>query len=145
MKIAFLKGTKIFDRLIKLWTWSSYSHCEYVFSDNITIGTDLNFPLNVKNKGILQYTSKWEIIEVRMTPEQEKIVRDFVNLQVGKGYDWKGIWLSQFLPLKKENPDKWFCSELCAAGLQKAGLLDCINPCRISPGKLYKLLKSLSV
>lgn len=141
MKIAFLKGTGIFDRLIRLWTWSSYSHCEFIFSDNISIGTDLNTPFNVKVKGHLKYTSNWDFVDVKLTPEQEKLVRDFTNLQVGKGYDWKGIWFSQFLPFKAENPEKWFCSELCTSGLQKAGLLSGLKPCTINPGKLYKLLK----
>jgi hypothetical protein len=51
------------------------------------------------------------------------------------------MFLSMILPLGKADEEKWFCSEVCAAALQKIDILVGYVPYKISPNKLYKLLK----
>ena len=41
MRVAFYKGEgNFFDKLIRWWTKSSYSHCELIFSDGIFFSAD---------------------------------------------------------------------------------------------------------
>lgn len=56
------------------------------------------------------------------TPEQAEIIlRTAVGL-LGKKYDWSGI--GGFITRRdKENPNRWFCSELVAYCLLKAGIV----------------------
>lgn len=55
------------------------------------------------------------------TPEQALRIALFAAAQIGKPYDWKGIW--GFATRNDwENPDKWFCSELASAALLNAGI-----------------------
>jgi uncharacterized protein YycO len=45
-------------------------------------------------------------------------IKNFCNAQVGKGYDWAGIFLCQVLDFNIDNPNKWFCSEVLAAAFK---------------------------
>lgn len=68
----------------------------------------------------------------------------FLRQQIGKAYDWKTIfgfatgrfWLS---------PNKWICSELQAAALEKAGIIPplYLQPSKITPVGLLNTLSAL--
>lgn len=141
MKIAFLKGTGFVDRLIQLWTWGKYCHAELVFSDGVWFSTELSSPFKTSFHRYTELSQYWDFVELNITPEQEQEIRKFCTGELGCSYDWKGIFLSMILPLGRADPDKWFCSEVCAASLQTIGILPNIVAHRISPNKLYKLLK----
>jgi len=83
----------------------------------------------------------WDMLDIPTTEAEEEIVRNFCGNELGCRYDWWGIWFSQVIPLRREHPDKWFCSEICAAALQKIDLLGSFKPCTLSPGKLFKRLR----
>lgn len=79
---------------------------------------------------------------VPLTPEQSAALTAFACAQEGKRFDVVGLLRPAFgLPTrgpcvpccctcKELNQDRWFCSELLAAALVKAGLYD---PCKIRP------------
>jgi len=142
MKVAFLKGDGILDRLIQLWTWSKYSHCELIFSDDRTFGTSLSFPFQTEfcKRPHLWF---WDIVEVNIPPEKEALIRKFCEGQVGKQYDWKAIFFSQILPFRADNPKKWICSEVTTAAFRAAGYLTKHKPCAVSPGKFSKIIKTI--
>jgi hypothetical protein len=58
----------------------------------------------------------------------------FIRDYLGARYDYAGLMLSQVLAFGRHNPDKWFCSEICAAAL---GLP---NPQRVSPQFLFDVI-----
>lgn len=74
---------------------------------------------------------------IGITPEQEQMVWEFMLTQVGKGYDWMGIW-GILRRRMRENPDKWFCSELVFYAYAKAkyDLLNNIFACQVTPATL---------
>ena len=79
---------------------------------------------------------------IGITPEQEAMVWAFMLEQVGKGYDWPGIW--GILRRKmRENPDKWFCSELVFAAYAHAKflLLQNIFACQVTPATLITTMR----
>lgn len=143
MKVAALKGTGIADRLIQLWTWSKYSHCELVFSDGVTFGSTLKPPMKTSFSQKVYNPALWDLIDINVPPEKEALIRMFCEKQAGKEYDWKAIFLSQILFLRKEDPDKWICSEVCVAAFQKASYCAGLKPCTVSPGKFVKLAKAI--
>ena len=146
MKIAFLKGTGIIDKMIKLWTWSKYSHCEMIFSDDTTIGTSLAFPFTVSISTKVYDPKFWDIVEVNVTYEEELIMKQFALEQIGKKYDWCGIFFSIVFPFKRDTSNRWFCSELCTAIFQKIHRLSMIfnkKACTVSPGKFSKLIATI--
>ena len=69
--------------------------------------------------------------------DQEEGIWKFLVKQVGKEYDWHGIW--GFVRRKlTENPLKWFCSELVFSAYAHEGLvlLKNILPCQVTPPTL---------
>jgi hypothetical protein len=142
MIIAFLKGEGFVSNLIKWWTESNYCHCEFLFSDGLRFGCDPMSPFTTRLTKETPSSVYWDYVSIPMTIEEEFKIREFCMNEVGCKYDWKGIFLSQILPLGYENKEKWFCSELCTAGLQQVGLLKDKKANRISPGALFKLIKT---
>lgn len=145
MKIAFQKrDTGVFAWLIKLWTWSKYSHCEVVFSDGTA------FSSHIANGGtrFISFLSPsprvWDFIEIPASRQEEDEIRAWCEFELNCKYDWFGIFFSQVLPLRREHPDRWFCSELCATVVQKLLRLPTRPPaCAYSPGGLYRELREV--
>ncbi|WP_343560424.1 hypothetical protein [Kiloniella sp. b19] len=136
--LAFYKGTgKWWNKLIRLWTRGPYSHCEIVTSKpNSWRKTAQSLSASewdggVRKKTIDFTTDNWDLIPVAIDCDRLSQAKG----EIGAKYDWVGILFSQILPLSREHPDKWFCSELAAFVI---GLPD---PHHFSPNSLYRKLK----
>ncbi|HYT41353.1 MAG TPA: hypothetical protein VEP90_03310, partial [Methylomirabilota bacterium] len=71
----------------------------------------------------------------------------FLYEQIGKPYDYKAAFGGFIFNSEWRNPNKWFCSELVAAGLEEAGyfkhqLFACTN--KIDPSALLLILSALA-
>lgn len=64
----------------------------------------------------------------------------FADNQVGKPHDANGIYWAMVWP-RTLDYKKYYCVNLVAAILQRAGLLQGTNPCYILPDDLYRLLE----
>jgi len=160
MKIAFFKTESFRDVLVTWLTLGPYSHCEFLFSDWQCCGaTPINdagvrwAPASI----ILTDLTKWDFLDLPLNVEQEDILRTWCDGEIGCKYDWNDIlrFVLKFLP---EDPDRWFCSEFCLAGIQQIGMssgLTCklclsdlqqikmfsgLKACNYSPNRLYKIL-----
>jgi hypothetical protein len=134
IKIAFYKGEGDWaDKAIKIWTRSEYSHVELVVGNEWTSTSPRTLKLEQR---ILSYNpDHWDMFGVEVDMDRfDKLYKRYKDCK----YDWTGIFLSQFLPLNIEDPDKLFCSEWCAMviGMDK--------PNQYSPASLHKKLKSES-
>jgi hypothetical protein len=146
MKVAFYKGDgdkwryRVVDGAIRWWTEGPYSHTEIVFSDGSWFSIS---PRNTKVRleRVAFDPEKWDFIEVALTPEQERTTRSWAELQVGKRYDWLGIFLSQILPLTVHDLSRWFCSEIVLAALQQVGLFHIWRPNEVHPNMLAYILR----
>jgi len=143
MKVAFRKKpSSIYAHIIRLWTMGKFSHSELVFSDGRTFSSD-------EADGGTRWTdrampsSEWDFIDIPCTTKQENRARVFCEGEDGCKYDMVGIGFSFLpVPIGWQSAEKWFCSEICVAALQQIGYLIGYTPSRISPNKLYKILKS---
>lgn len=140
MRIAFYKGSgAVFDKLIRWWTKSAYSHCEFVFSDGAF------FSASPRDGGtrfkFIAQDEQWDFVDLPFSTMDELRIRNFCDSENGCNYDWIGIALTQVLPLSFESPWWWFCSEVLVAGLQEIGYFPLLTPSKIDPGQLYRLAK----
>lgn len=128
--------------LIRLWTWSRYSHCEFVFSNGVSI-----FP--AMEMGVVVSTKKKYPVEtyvhVDLTPEEERALYVWAKRQIGVPYDYTALApFNVLIPRKKKSwkdPSLWMCSEFCAFGLDKSGIvLFEENKKKITPGDLFRHL-----
>ena len=112
MKIAFYKGAGDWtDKLIRLWTFGKYSHCEIIYNDEWFSSSW--YDGGVRKKLITLKPENWDIFQIKVNIDDNYFI-DFYNKTNGKKYDLKGILLSQIFPFNKQNNDEYFCSEWCA-------------------------------
>jgi len=126
MQLAFYKGTGTFyDKLIRLVTFSKYSHCELVINGVSYSSSPRDGGVRLK---IIPFDDQWDIIEI--VGDGVKAI-NFFNKNVGKKYDLWGA-VKTVIPFVQNNSDKWFCSELIAA------MLDLPKPRKWKPSDLYR-------
>ena len=103
------------NRLIRWWTGSPYSHCELVIGKRGHKGlcwSSSNRDGGVRTKSIAVYDGHWDVIDLPWAdPAKIAAAR---QLFAGARYDWLGVFLFAFGFHAKK---RWFCSEICATAL----------------------------
>jgi len=140
LKLAFYKGAgRLDDRIIRAVTRSQFSHVElvrsYAWPDCHSISAS-GRDGGVRIKGIRFDPKRWHVVHLLDWVPQDAWTRAEAHL--GAAYDYRGILLSQALPLRRHAADKWFCSELCGEAL---GLR---NPHRLAPGDLHSVVLDMN-
>lgn len=120
MRIVFSASNNIGGVVIRLFTASPWNHVDVLFDDGTLIGATSEDGVQ---KTTLQH--RLEAYQVRsykidrIDLKDEQAARRFAEAQVGKQYDWGGVFGTVFRT-DLERRSKWFCSELvaaiCAAG-----------------------------
>lgn len=113
--LALYKGRgTLFNRLVRLWTRSKYSHCELVLADGRWLSASA-MDGGVRAKHIELNLEHWDLIPLPWA-DYRQIARVF-RASAGQGYDFFGLFGSQLLPVGLHSRHRWFCSEFCAAAL----------------------------
>ena len=113
--LAAYKGKgKLFNRLIRLWTRSRYSHCELVMPSGLWLSASA-MDGGVRAKRIELNPEHWDLIPLPWADESR--IWQVYGRHRGKGYDWLGLFGAQLLGAGIDNPRRMFCSEFCAAAL----------------------------
>lgn len=128
----FLKAP--FTKIIRWWTQSRVSHVELVFENGDWFSSSERDG-GVRFKAIDLDPRKWEAWELPVG-NREQLLRQWCERQAGKKYDWRGIGSFAWRP-KGDDPDRWFCSEICLAALQATmGWWTGVRPASVAPGDL---------
>ena len=145
MKLAFYKASKgrLLDKAINLWTGLyGYSHVEIIFSNGEAFSSSPREG-HTRFKNIKFSNNKWEIIDLDIPKEKEEQIYLIAKKLEGKRYDWKGIFLHQFIGRiigwitgdysidKFQDKNKWWCSEITSFLLG-------LHNYRIHPNKMAK-------
>lgn len=147
MYYAFYKGDRdtfrhgFFSLLIKILTFGRYSHVELVFPDcilddnkNCFSSRGMDNPKGVNFKKIsFSHPKRWRFIPILWIQGNVDINRIYRAAQrrVGAGYDYQGVIHHYGLHFKNDDPNKWWCSEICAFMLG-------IVRYQMSPVELYR-------
>ena len=134
VQLAFYKADgSIYDKAIRVWTRSKYSHTELVVDEKCYSSSGRDD--GVREKEIDLDSEKWDVVDLHNIESID--VWNFFYKTRECRYDYLGIFLSQFLPLKLHNKQKWFCSEWCAEAM---GIKDAHE---LSPQDLFEYVKGL--
>ena len=117
--------SKIKGSLIKLWTNGNFYHTELILGNNritshTSTGVEVKEVKEDKMNSIIDRISQnAEILDLSYyfdtsNPDKIKEIEEFLDSQKGKLYDWKAIFLTQFVNLNREDKERWFCSEIVA-------------------------------
>lgn len=139
LKLALYKGTKpgipgIYNRLVRWWTRSQYSHVEIVFSDG-WCGSSSFQDGGVRLKQIDFKSENWDF--VALPADLEAFARDWFRHHAGLKYDVLGN-LQFILPFIPSSRNRWFCSEAAGAAL------DLSMPEYYHPGLLTSVAAALN-
>lgn len=132
--------------LIKWGTKSEYFHIELAL-DGKWIGAHTTSGIEIHEYNPNHKNSYFDYFELEVddiTVNQREKLWKWIEGEAGAGYDWLGIYLTQFLFMDWESKDKWFCSEIVARILQLLYVEEFIDvkPNRESPADIFKKLKS---
>ena len=109
-KLAFYKAKGNWvDLLIRVFTNSKYSHVEIVINKDWYSSSPRDGGVRIKQ--IVDDGNSWDFIEVEI--DKERLYQKYREYK-GKGYDFKGILLSNILPFGWNSKDKATCSEFVA-------------------------------
>ncbi len=151
MKVVFYQENDLLGKIIKFFTRGIYVHCSVILPDNTVIDAK---PFNgVIKHNCLNDTIKKDailtIFDVQTTPEQDIIIVDFLNKQVGKKYDWWSVFgfILYTTEEGRKNYNKWFCSELIFATFNKVNisLLERAEAWKMTPTTLSYSSKLISI
>lgn len=134
--LRFSRENTLLSWIIGVFTWSEYSHVEFVTSTGY-LGAA---PDGVKVRPMTARKGVEFILRhIDCTYEQELKTLDFARSQIGKPYDWSGVF-GVALHRDWHEQDSWFCSELVMTSLEAAGLYflrDKVN--RVTPEMILDL------
>lgn len=125
--IAAYQGTSLLSWMIRIRTWSKYSHVSWIMLDQSEI--------EAWQTGGVAHNAKWGILHTPgtvvdfyefknpLTATERTNIETFLLKQVGKKYDKWGVL--RFLPVfrlfmrKANDISEWFCSELVMEGCEQ--------------------------
>jgi hypothetical protein len=146
LRAAFYKGTHaglpgIYNRLVRWWTRSLYSHVELILADGPKTGfsyaaSSSAMDGGVRFKSIEFDPALWDIVPLPDHMDENAAWHWFINHE-GQSYDLLGNVHFVLSPVA-DDKRKWFCSEACAAALGMP------NPERFDPGTLHAALTFLN-
>lgn len=142
--IYLTAGKSIGSFLIRFFTWSKWSHAFIKDGDHVIEAKAFTGVQRVPLDEALKHATRVATIEVASNnPEQ---ILDAVRSQVGKGYDYMGVF--GFLFRRNwQRTDKWLCSELLAWGFNQAQepIFRGEDVARVSPAHWWLLSPSLTL
>ncbi|WP_198116939.1 hypothetical protein [Massilia rhizosphaerae] len=140
LRAAFYKGTHagvpgVYNRLVRWWTRSPYSHVELIFHDGEEAASSSFMDGGVRFKKIDFDLALWDFVD--LPGALEASAHQWFANHVGQAYDLLGN-LHFVVSAIGDDKRKWFCSEAVAAAL---GMPD---PARFDPGTLHAALSFLN-
>lgn len=148
--ILLYRGTSFVSKVIRFFNWSTYSHASWTFGiyhAGELFGDTSEY--EAWERGGVGHRDHWgnhHTKGTRVDCYELKLPLDMVEMcnlkfylcsELGKKYDYRGVF--HFLTrVKKDDPDRWFCSEYVFACLKMVGrtLLENIEACQVYPGML---------
>lgn len=111
MKILVASGNAFSSLLIKLFTFSKWTHTAVMF-DNLTV-IDVTYKTGVRRITLEEFKQEYrDVFEIDIILPNEKEALQFALDQLGKSYDYTAMLGILFRNRRWESVENWFCSEL---------------------------------
>ena len=156
-KVAFYKGTSrkpiaaLTQWAIRFWTLGKYCHVEFIDDHGFRearrwtwYGATSFSPGRTCARPIEFKSAHWDVFDLPHDVDYTPAIK-WGKQNLGRHYDWLGIFLSQFVQMGIHSYDKFFCSEFSMEQLQKTRLLrgDTTPANKYSPNSMFRKLKKM--
>lgn len=135
MKVIYGRNNLPFSLLIRLFTWSRFSHCGVLVDDCVIEST---FKKGVVKTKLDDFESRYRKSEICDMPHTKGWL-ERLNSQLGKKYDKLAV-IGVFFRRGWDRKNKWFCSELVAYA---SGIYRDDRISRVTPEDIYKISKEV--
>ncbi len=121
--VRLVKGVGFYDRIIKWYTRSNYTHAEFAWPLTSSkpeqwLGAQPKGGVAIRPADYLGAV-EYQVYSIDVTNAQARKIAGFLKAQIGMAYDWPAIVNMGKFDHDVISPNKWFCSELvfgaCAA------------------------------
>jgi uncharacterized protein YycO len=121
IKLVFSSKRNIGSYIIRLFTWSSWSHVSYLDDEGfITEAIGFEGVRRVPLSEVVKDYNKFAIVEFKnCSYKQKQEFEQYLFSQIGKGYDYLAV-IGIGLKKKWQDKSRWECSELIGDTLKKA-------------------------
>lgn len=136
LQIVYCRRRTLGSWVLRLFMWSSWSHCAIVTPDDTVIEAAASS--GVVERPVAEFAksiSKFEVKQIEVDSVDRALW--YARSQIGQPYDW---WAVIGLGLRREwsDEDAWFCSEFTEAAIQAGGRIRFDRqPHRITPQLSY--------
>jgi hypothetical protein len=143
IQLEFIAERKWYSFIINWFTSGSFSHVDFVVASQYRFGARPCGGVALRKVGYVP-VRRTLIVTIDCNDTEYALFREFLEKQVRKPYDYKGIF-GFALGRAWFDDSRWFCSELIAAALIHAGILRplCVPANRISPNALLLVLSAV--
>jgi len=140
--VGVTQGISFYSKVIKWFQWGNpNTHIFYIYEeelnkeDPVILESIADYGVH-KSKLSVAHTpgTPYQIYSLKVTTKQKRIIEEYLEQQIGKGYDYIGIL--GFASRKDTNDNnKLFCSELVYQAFNKAAvkLFRTLRPIQIYP------------
>lgn len=116
--------------------WSKYGHCGVLHEDGVIEASAFKGVVVTPYDEFLTASTRYEVINIP-AKDPEAVIAKMLT-QVGKPYDWGGIFGIILRQRNWHDEGSWTCSELVAWAFEEAGqVLFRINSWRVKPQDIY--------
>jgi len=137
IRLAFYHGPgRLFDKLVRWFTRSKYSHVELCFTEDLAFSADAWQTKRTRFIKANFNPAHWDYRDFVVNLPQWQQMYDAAVVINNRPYDYLGI-LSFVTRSSRQDQDKWFCSEVACYLLQHAGFFRTLNPARTTPQMLF--------
>ena len=136
--VLFSTTSNPFSWLIRLITWSRWSHVSIVDGDDVIEAHALYGVIRRPCCEVIETAKRCEFVRFKCDNPQGVI--EAARSQVGKEYDWTALF-GILLRRNWQEDDSWFCSELVAWCFTQAdcGIFRADRLARVTPEHLWML------
>lgn len=123
IKFHFYRWQRIFSKIIQWRTFSEFSH--------VSIEVDWYIYEAKEWKGVIKTKARKsppkslvETVEFTANKKDIKEALQWLEAQVGKGYDYLSLFSFVWVPKKRKKDNKWFCSEYATEFATKINIIE---------------------
>lgn len=119
LRMIFTNSKKPAAPLIRFVTWSDFSHVAILMNDEEIIHSDFHGVRIEPLKDLQERSKNWMIVEYEC--DCPEAVIEACKTQLGKPYDFTGLFGILFRDINLQDDSKWWCSEFPMYGSMIAG------------------------
>lgn len=109
IRMMFTNSKTPMSPLIRAVTWSDFSHCVVLIDDDTIIHSDFHGVRIEPIKDLQNRSKNWMIVEYEC--ERPNDVIEACKSQLGKPYDFTGLFGIILRDVDLQDDSKWWCSE----------------------------------